>query len=104
MAVNLDQALVVTASLALVTTAIAALTVLFLKATLFRRTTMLITRCLTTLLGGMVWTLEGGDAVVFAIAIVPFAFSVGFSLSFHWEYTEGFGRDMRMDSALPVQP
>ena len=41
----------------------------------------------------MIWALEGGDAVGFGIALLPFAFSIGASLGFHWEHSKGFGSD-----------
>ena len=100
MTVNWNQALVVTTSLALVTAAIAALTVLFLKATSPRRTTMLVTCCLTTLLGSMFWTLEGGDAAGFAVVLLPFAFSVGATLGFYWEHTMRLGGDKKTDTGV----
>ena len=86
-----NQVLVMTTSLILVTAAIAALMVLFLRATSFRRATMLVTCSLTTLLGSMIWTLEGGDAVGFAIVLLPFAFSLGASLGVYWERTRRLG-------------
>ena len=80
-----NQVWAISLSLVSVTVAISSLAILAFRAEPSRRRTMLSTLCLTTIIGCVVWSREGGGAIDFALVLVPFALSVGASLSIGWE-------------------
>ena len=83
--VERNQVWAISLSLASVTVAISALAILAFRADPSRRRTMLSALCFTTIIGCVVWSREGGGAADFALVLVPFALSVGASLSIGWE-------------------